>query len=213
MSKSIGNVIDPFELVKTYGVDNVRYFLASEINFGNDGDFSQIAFQKKINELADDIGNLLQRILVLIHKNFDGKVPPIGTLNLEEEEFLRTAREMKAKITIEQLNEFNIKGICDNALSICRYGNKYIHDAEPWKVVKTDKNRAGTILYVLFESLRIAGIYFEPIIPNSTKKLFEQMRISPDYSTLQSIDSPYPSGLPIGKPAILFPKFQEKNKK
>jgi methionyl-tRNA synthetase len=207
MSKSVGNVIDPFPIIEKYGSDYFRYFLAAEINFGNNGDFSQISFEKKMTELADDIGNLLQRILVLISKNCAGKVPAKGVLQPKDIELLNHARNNKVVIE-KYLQDLHVRGICDSSIELARMGNRYINEEEPWKLVKTDKARAETVLYVLFELVRMVGIYFEPITPNSCRKLFEQMQIPAEFQTLDSIDKEIPSGNAIGKPTILFPKIQ-----
>ncbi len=208
MSKSVGNVVEPFALVDKYGADNVRYFLASEINLGNDGDFSDFSFNKKVNELANDLGNLLQRVLTLIKKSFNGQVPIKGILTPEDEKILQDARSAKALIA-KNLENLNVKGICDIAIEIAREANRYINIQEPWKLAKTDKERMATVLAVLYEVLRITGIYFEPVIPDSSRKLLDQLGVSREFTTLESIDREVPAGTPIGTPSVLFPKFKE----
>eukprot|EP01040_Poterioochromonas_malhamensis_P003420 gene3420-3644_t len=208
MSKSVGNVVEPFALVDKYGADNVRYFLASEINLGNDGDFSDFSFNKKVNELANDLGNLLQRVLTLIKKSFNGQVPVKGILTPEDEKILQDARNAKALIA-KNLENLNVKGICDITIEIARDANRYINIQEPWKLAKTDKERMATVLAVLYEVLRIIGIYFEPVIPDSSRKLLDQLGASKEFTTLESIDQEVPAGTPIGTPSVLFPKFKE----
>jgi methionyl-tRNA synthetase len=205
MSKSVGNVVEPVDLIDTFGVDYVRYFLASEMMLGNDGDFSKLSFNKKINELADDVGNLLQRVLTLINKNCEGCVPKKGTLHSEDEELLRQAKEAKSLIR-NQLEELNIKGICDITIEIARSANRYTNKQEPWKLAKSDRQRMETVLYVLFDVLRIVGIYLEPVIPSSSEKLFKQLGVSDDLTSLDSVDADLPSSIRIGIPSVLFPK-------
>lgn len=213
MSKSLGNVIEPNELLDKYGVDYVRYFLTSEIHFGNDGDFSHDSFASKINaELANDLGNLVQRVLTFVQKQCDGKVPTPTHLTAEDEALLADAKKTALEIEA-QLKQQNMKSICDLIIGLAKSGNKYIDVNAPWVLVKTDQARMNTVLFVLMELLRVTGIYLHPIIPSSCDKLFDQLGIPSDLRSFASISSTLPSGIPIGTPSPVFPKIEVAEKK
>ncbi len=224
MSKSLGNVIDPHDLLDVYGVDYVRYFLTSEIHFGNDGDFSHDAFANKINtDLSNDLGNLLQRALTFIHKHCDGRVPsPSGSLSpclegpeglhVQDKELLDIARNMGVKITQQLDDEQNMKGICDNVISLAKLGNRYIDAQAPWSLVKQNqKARMYTVLYVLIDLLRITAIYLHPIMPQASGAMMDQMGLPLDMRTFDSIAMPLPSGFAVGQPSPVFPKIDLTN--
>jgi methionyl-tRNA synthetase len=214
MSKSLGNVLDPFELLETYGIDYVRYFMCSEIHFGNDGDFSHDSFCLKINsDLANDFGNLVQRAMVMIHKNCDGEIPISDLLTIEDEKLLNTAREVRDMI-VEQLDQQNIKSVCEAAINLAKLGNRYIDTEAPWKLLKNGNiERTRTVLYVLVELLRLIAIYLEPVMPTSCGKLFDQMGIPEDYRSFESISKSLPNGLQTTNPQPIFPKIEPDHKK
>eukprot|EP01038_Epipyxis_sp_PR26KG_P015848 gene15848-21471_t len=209
MSKSVGNVLDPQDLIDRYGLDYVRYFMVSEINFGNDGDFSHEAFFNRINsELANDIGNLVQRVTVMIQKHCESKIPSPGDLTSEDKTLLN-----ESKITIDTinqcLNEQNMKGISDAIINISKLGNKYIDVQAPWKLLKTDFNRMKTVLYVLTESLRCVGVLLGPIMPKSSIKMLDQLGIPIELRSFDSIKiSMTPPGCTTGKPNPIFPRIE-----
>lgn len=210
MSKSLGNVLNPHDLIKQYGVDYVRYFLASEIHFGNDGDFSHESFTNKINaELANDLGNLVNRVLTLIQKNFDSKLPPIDERGLTAEDIslLEAARETLPQIRT-QLAQLNIKTICDLIINLAKQGNKYIDTQAPWALIKTDKARAQTVLNVLMETLRIIGIYLEPVVPAACGRMMDQMGIPQEFRTFASIFHSLPADITVQPPTPVFPRIE-----
>lgn len=208
MSKSLGNVLDPFELISQYGVDYVRYFMAAEINFGNDGDFSHDSFCSKINsELSNDFGNLLQRVLTMIKKNCDGKVPEYGDFVEDDLIVLKSVKDSLPLIR-SQIKKQNIKGACDSIIDLAKKGNKYIDTQAPWVLLKTDKPRVFTVLYVLLEVVRACGILLEPIMPKSSNKILDQIGAPPEFRTFDSIEKSYPTGLAIGTPSPIFPKVE-----
>jgi methionyl-tRNA synthetase len=213
MSKSLGNVVEPTEIIQKYGSDYLRYFLASEMNFGNDGDFSESSFHKKINELADDFGNLVQRDLVMINKHCNGilPIPNVNQLTPKDQELLDLAKIGQHQI-YHNLNELNIRMICDIAIAITRAGNRYINEEEPWKLIKKPdgRERMEVVIYVIYNVLRVAGIYFQPIIPKTMENLFEQMNVPIEFRRINSItDELLPQGIKVvSKPSILFPKPQ-----
>jgi methionyl-tRNA synthetase len=208
MSKSLGNVIDPFELIQVYGVDYLRYFLASEIVFGGDGDFSHKTFSTRINvDLANDVGNLLNRVLIFIYRNFNQKIPVPEPFNDADVFYLKTTDEAFFQVK-QYLKEQNLKGICEAVINIAKQGNKYIDVQAPWKSIKTDISRCGTVLFVLAESLRRLAILLQPIIPKSSGIILDQLAVPHDKRTFTSLSKiglvPSTS---INLPSPVFPKI------
>jgi len=169
MSKSLGNVIDPLELIKTYGVDPVRFYLMKEMVLGHDSNFSIDSFIKCYNsDLANDFGNLLSRISNLINKFYDGSL-------VEGEDLSDTGIALKQN-AIETIRDFSglmekmkINDAINRALQFVKDVNKYLEMTEPWKVVKVDQKKAGSILFTSAESLRIIALLLSPIMPNRTE--------------------------------------------
>ena len=168
MSKSKGNVLSPDDLAQRYGVDVVRYFLLSEIPFGSDGDFSEQSLINRTNaELADTLGNLVQRILVLMEKKCQNKIPKPAEFGLEEKELMEASQLFKQFDAYMQRFEFHLalKTVW-TFITLC---NKYITKTTPWKI--TDQKRVNTILYCLGESLRIITFYIYPFMPQTAEKI------------------------------------------
>lgn len=209
MSKSLGNVLDPFQLLQQYGLDYFRYFLCTEIQFGNDGDFSHDAFCTRINsDLANDLGNLLQRAMVMIDKHCDQTIPAPSHLMGEDEALLEATRAAKLHIMAE-LDRLNMKTVAEHAIYVAKLGNKYIDTQAPWKLVKQgDVDRLRTVLFVLAELLRISAIYLEPIMPTSCAKLLDQLGVPAEFRTFASVDQSMPSGSRIMSPQPLFPRIE-----
>lgn len=210
MSKSVGNVLDPHELLDRYGVDYLRYYLAAEITFGSDGDFSHELFRNKINtELANDLGNLLQRTLTLVSKHCDGCIPVPGDFTAEDEEVLRTLRETVVLIR-SQVQQQGIKAMCELIIQLARIGNKYIDVQAPWVLVKTDRPRVLTVLYVLSELLRHCAILLEPVMPASCSRMLDMMGVPKEEGarSFDALRSPLSPGCRIGSPIPVFPKLE-----
>ena len=223
MSKSIGNVLDPFELINKYGVDYLRYYLATEIHFGNDGDFSDESFANRINsDLANDIGNLVQRVLTMISKNCDGKIPSpaLKTLTQEDRDVLVEASNLLPDIRDHMFSQ-NIKSCNELIVNLAKIGNRYIDTQAPWALLKTDQERMRAVLYVLTELLRVIGILLEPTIPTSSEHMLNMLGISKDKRTFESITAASPIKAPIentiamssiGQPSPIFPKIEREKK-
>eukprot|EP01041_Mallomonas_annulata_P007735 gene7735-15821_t len=208
MSKSVGNVLDPNELIKQYGIDFLRYFMISEVPFGNDGDFSHEAFIFRVNSnLANELGNLAQRALVMIYKNCDGKVPEPGVLTVEDEELLQAAEDALI-IAREHIHTNNLHKMCECVINVARLGNKYIDTQAPWVLKKTDVPRMHTVLYVLTETVRRMAILLEPVIPASCSKLLDTIGVDDDMRTFPSIYKRIAPGTPILSPTPIFPRIE-----
>ena len=208
MSKSVGNVLDPFELIEKYGVDYLRYFLISEIPFGNDGDFSHQSFVTKINSnLANDFGNLAQRVLVMIQKNCDAKVPKPGPFTQEDILLLQHSQDALLQMR-EHFSTQSLSKACEVAIGLARAGNKYIDVQAPWTLRKTDFPRMETVLYVLVEVLRKIAILLEPVMPTTCTVLLDQMGVPDDMRSFESMTSNIEPGGTIRQPKPIFPKLE-----
>ncbi|MBO8154175.1 methionine--tRNA ligase [Thermovirga sp.] len=214
MSKSKGNVVDPFEMVDLYGVDPFRYFLLREVPFGLDGDFSEKALVGRINsDLANDLGNLLNRTMQMINNFTEGKIPEQGALEDVDLQVKNLAEEtMQAYLKHMDVYAF------DEALkalwTLVRRGNKYIDETMPWKLGK-EKNitRLGTVLYTLEEVLRLVGLLLSPFMPETSRRIWSQLGVEGDPSKCSIDDFNWgqrESGTEVGKKEVLFPRIDMK---
>ena len=175
MSKSVGNVVDPFDLVKAYGVDAVRYFFLREVVFGQDGAYSREAIANRINaDLANNLGNLAQRSLSMIFKNCDGKIPEPGPFTAADTALLAAADGIYAPART-QMDQQAITGYLDVVWAVISETNRYFAAEEPWSKKKTDPKRMETILYVTAECLRQFAILARAVMPASCDKLLDQL--------------------------------------
>jgi len=208
MSKSLGNIIDPFFLTKTYGVDPLRYCLLSEVPTFDDGDFSERALIEKNNsELLANLGNLVNRTMVFLKNNFDGKVPD-AKLQEEDEKFLKEQKETIQKVG-ELLDEMELKEALQHVMHFAKNTNKYFQDNKPWEAVKNDKKRAGTLLHVLINQVKDAAIMMAPYTPHTSNEIFSQLNIeTKQWDDLGNMS--VKSGHTLGEAKILFRKIDPK---
>ncbi|GFH45848.1 hypothetical protein CTEN210_02322 [Chaetoceros tenuissimus] len=214
ISKSVGNVIDPLELTKTYGLDQTRFFLMSEVNFGNDGDFSHEKMITKVNNnLANELGNLCQRTLSLAYNNCGKSIPAsIQALTEEDELLLSKARNLRS-VCAEAIANQEIHKYVEALVTMIWDSNKYIDDQAPWFLRKTDIDRMATVLYVLMEVLRISSILYQPLIPESANKILDQLTVPENERSFEYIkSSPLAFGTRLQKPQIVFSRFEAENK-
>jgi methionyl-tRNA synthetase len=211
MSKSVGNVIDPFALAEHYGLDQLRYFLLREIPFGQDGNYSHEAIVNRTNaDLANDLGNLAQRSLSMIAKNCGGKVPERGTLADADRAILdqaEAALETARKAMADQGIHLALAAI----FSVVAEANRYFAGQEPWALKKTDPARMETVLWTTAETVRRVAILCQPYIPGSAAKLLDLLAVAADrraFSHVGEADALVP-GTPLPAPAGVFPRYVE----
>jgi methionyl-tRNA synthetase len=211
MSKSVGNVIDPFTLVEHYGLDPVRYFFMREVAFGQDGTYSHEAIVNRTNaDLANDLGNLAQRSLSMIAKNCEAKVPTPGAFSDEDKALLEMADA--ALVTARAaMAEQAIHAAVAATWGVVGEANRYFTSQEPWSLKKTDPARMETVLYVTAEVIRRIAIQCQPVIPGSAAKLLDLVGVAGDkrsFADASASDALVP-GTPLPAPVGVFPRYVE----
>jgi methionyl-tRNA synthetase len=209
MSKSVGNVVDPFDLVKAYGVDQVRYFFLREAVFGQDGTYSNEAIVNRINaDLANDLGNLAQRSLSMIAKNCEGRVPAPGALSVTDSGVLAAADALYGKCR-EAMNRQGLKQYLDAVWAVVGDANRYFASEEPWAKSKTDPKRRDTILYVTSEVVRQVAILAAPVMPTSAGRLLDLLAQAPEARSFAALGKKgrLAPGTSLPAPVGVFPRY------
>ena len=209
MSKSIGNVLRPQDLVERYGLDQVRYYLLREVPFGSDGYISHEAMASRINgDLANDFGNLAQRVLSMISKNCDGMVPQAGKLTEDDDRLLT-----KAAALLPRLRDFYNAQAFHRALEatwqVVGDANRYVDEQAPWALRKTDPARMQTVLWVLAETVRRLALLTQPVMPQSIGKMLDQLAVPEDQRSFDHLEAALKAGTTLPAPAGVFPRFVE----
>ncbi len=215
MSKSVGNVIDPFTMTDTYGVDQFRYFFLREVPFGQDGNYSHEAIVNRINaDLANDLGNLAQRSLSMIGKAFAGKLPEPGAFSDTDKTILAAADAMIGTAR-EHMKSQQLHQVLNCVWAVVADANRYFASEAPWALAKTDPKRQGTVLYVTAEVLRQVGILAQPFVPASAAKLLDLLAIGPDERGFAGLGAQgrIKAGVTLPAPAPVFPRYVEAEEK
>ena len=183
MSKSIGNTIKPLDLADKYGTDALRYYLMRNMVLGQDASYSFDSFKERYNtDLANDYGNLVNRIFILIKKNFNNKIPVPGDFEKIDLEIISETKELS--ITIKQnINLLKMHEAIENTLKMLRLINKFLEIKKPWKSVKEnkeDKSEAATTLFIAAEVLRIASCFLYPVMPSKAGKIIQALDKCPN---------------------------------
>jgi len=209
MSKSIGNVIDPFNLIDAYGLDQTRYFFLREVPFGKDGNYSHEAIVNRINaDLANDLGNLAQRSLSMIAKNCGNALPQPGDLTAEDKKILAQADAMLGTCrTAFARQEIHLALAC--VWDCVAEANRYFAAQEPWALKKTDPERMGTVLYVTAELVRQIAILAQPVTPTAAAKLLDNLSVAADARDFAALgaENRLVPGTEIAKPVPAFPRY------
>ncbi len=211
MSKSVGNVIDPFALADAYGVDPLRYFLLREVPFGQDGNYSHEAIVARINaDLANDLGNLAQRSLSMVARNLDGVLPKPGALQASDKAMLDAADDLVGKAREAMLTQ-QLHQVLNAIWAVVAEANRYFAGAAPWALAKTDPPRQGTVLYVTAEVLRQVAILILPFMPASGEKLLDLLAIPASERQFVHLGGHHriATGAKLPAPAAIFPRYVE----
>jgi methionyl-tRNA synthetase len=211
MSKSVGNVVDPFALIDAYGRDPVRYFFMREVPFGQDGNYSHEAIVQRINaDLANDLGNLAQRSLTMIARNCGGVVPEEGKPSGDDRRMMHAADGL-IDVCRAAMKEQQIHQVLNAIWAVVADTNRYFAAAAPWELRKTDPKRMGTVLYVTAEVLRQVAILAQPVMPGACARLLDMLAVDParrNFAAL-GIKGCLKPGTPLPPPAAIFPRYVE----
>jgi methionyl-tRNA synthetase len=211
MSKSVGNVIDPFALADAYGVDQLRYFFLREVPFGQDGNYSHEAIVNRINaDLANDLGNLAQRSLSMVARQLGGVLPKPGPLSGSDQEILAAADGMMNKAR-EAMKTQQLHQVLNAVWGVVAQANRYFAGEAPWALAKTDPVRQGTVLYITAEVLRQVAILSAPFMPASASKLLDFLAVPAGERQFCDIGGArrIQPGTTLPAPSAVFPRYVE----
>ena len=213
MSKSVGNVIDPFALTDTYGVDQLRYFFLREVPFGQDGNYSHEAIVNRINaDLANDLGNLAQRSLSMVGKAFGGVLPEPGEFSDNDKAILAAADAM-IEAARQHMKTYQLHQVLGAVWAVVADANRYFAGEAPWALAKTDPKRQGTVLYVTAEVIRQVAILAQPFVPVSAAKMLDLLAIPAEERSFDALGSRIKAGVTLPAPKPVFPRFVEEEAK
>jgi methionyl-tRNA synthetase len=211
MSKSVGNVVDPFNLADQYGVDQVRYFFLREVPFGQDGNYNHEAIVARINaDLANDLGNLAQRSLSMIAKQYEGVLPEPGAFTDNDKAILAQADGMiglaRTAMATQQIHQ-----ALNAVWAVVAEANRYFAGEAPWALAKTDPQRQRTVLYVTAEVIRQIAILAQPVMPESSAKFLDSLGIPQDARNFAALGGAtrIKPGTELPAPAPVFPRYVE----
>jgi methionyl-tRNA synthetase len=209
MSKSVGNVVDPFALVDAFGVDQVRYFFLREVPFGQDGNYSLEAIVNRINaDLANDLGNLAQRSLTMIARQLGGVLPKPGAFSEADGTILTIADGMLVKAR-EAMKTQQLHQVLNAVWAVVAEANRYFAGEAPWALAKTDPTRQGTVLYVTAEAIRQIAILAQPFMPGSAAKLLDLLAIPAGERQFDMLGGArrIAAGTTLPAPTPVFPRY------
>lgn len=210
MSKSLGNVVDPIALIDEFGIDQVRYFLSREVILGNDGNYSKNNLINRLNsELANKIGNLLQRTLSFIAKNNYGKVPDVNIELAYSSELIKIAQNY-AIANISLISDFKLNDVLDNIIELASKANIYIDAQAPWKLKSIDPKKMCDVLYVLLEAIRYIAIMLKPFMPSSAEAMLDQLAVPKSQRDFEHLTAQFAllSNTILPTPIPIFPRIE-----
>ncbi len=216
MSKSLGNVVDPIELVARFGVDSLRYFLMRDVSFGQDGTFSAEAIVTRCNaELANSFGNLAQRVLSQIYKNLDGRLPVEADLSEVDRMLVQQVRGVRLDLMAAAFNNLQFSAGIEEWMVAIFYCNQFVDNAAPWTLKKQGElTRMETVLAVLFKCIRDLAIAIRPVMPGSADRLLDQLGIPADERDAAALaDTGWyarlaTTGFRLSQPMGVFPRLE-----
>ena len=209
ISKSIGNVIDPYEIINEYGLDQIRFFLFREVPFGNDGDFSKDAIAQRVNaDLSNNFGNLIQRITSFIVKNSNSLVSKPNEFIKDDENLLNQYNEAFHNYVIN-MNSYSIDKALKNIFDFLSLINTYVDNQAPWSLKIKNPERMKEMLYVVTILIIKSSVLLIPIIPSSIKKILNIFNLSVKDFNLNQIKSFSPESITINQPYPIFPRIEK----
>jgi methionyl-tRNA synthetase len=207
ISKSLGNTIDPVALIDKYGIDPVRYFLFREISFGQDGNFSHEALVGRLNsDLANNYGNLVQRVLSIAQKNLGGIVPQPQAFMRQDERLLQQADGLLVQVR-QDMDALLFHRACEHIWRMIAEANRYVDEEKPWVLKGTDPERLKTVIYVLLEAIRKVALLTQPIMPEGSGKILDQLAIPLDKRDFAHWSVPVQPGTALLVPQGVFPRW------
>ena len=212
MSKSTGNVVDPFQMAELYGVDQLRYFFLREVRFGSDGSYSHEDIVNHTNaDLANNFGNLAQRSLSMIFKNLDGKVGGVAADLSDDDKQLLAIADSAVEKCRDAIDRVVPNEALDAVWHVLDEANKYFDEQAPWGLKKTDPEKMQTVLYVTAEVVRQVAILCQAFLPQSAAKLLDQLKIDENARQFENLGEGgrLASSTVIEKPEGVFPRFVE----
>ena len=212
MSKSLGNILDPLEIIKEYGVDQLRYYLVKEVSLGNDGSISMNNLKNCINnDLANNYGNLCQRVFSFIKKNCNNKIPVSKDFNELDLKLLTNLKKSLPKL-IDLMDKQELNEYIKLVVGFSFEANKYFNDSEPWTIKKKDLKRMNAILFTISLQIKNISILLNPIIPNASNKVLDTMNISLENLSIDVINvDNFKNEKELKNLGILFNKIENDN--
>ena len=213
MSKSLGNILDPIEIIQNYGIDQLRYYLIKEVSLGNDGSISMENLKNCINnDLANNYGNLCQRVFSFIKKNCNNKVPKTNNFKETDTKLINNIKDNIPKL-IDLINKQNLNEYIKTVVNFSFEANKYFNDSEPWLFKQKNPERMNTILNTIVEQIKNISILLNPIIPIATRKVLNTINISDKDISIETIrkENIIDNNKELKNLDILFKKIENDN--
>ena len=214
MSKSKGNVLYADDLIDKYGLDTIRYYVLHEIPFADDGNITEdLIVERNNSDLANILGNLVNRTIAMGHKYFDGVIENPKIAGPEDESLIALCEDLGNKVK-NNMDKLKIADAITNVFDVLRAANKYIDETTPWALAKdeTQRDRLKTVLYNLIEAIRVCSVYLQPFIPDTSDKIFDL--INTDIKSYESTTKfgAYAEGTKLNEPQILFTRIEQGEK-